>query len=333
MRKIATFVVVAALLWSLWWLGAAFSIRQGLETWIAARQAEGWLAEHSGMESAGYPLRHVTRMAAPALADPETGAAWRAEALVLESPAIWPGEQRLEIEGPQRLSFFDETAVLRAEPFVADLRLAPGTALTVERLRLHAGPWSLAEDGGPLAAASGLELSAVQAEDAPASYALRLAAPDFMPGERLRRLAQAANGLPERFRALRAEARVTFDRPWDRRALEQARPQPVRLVIERAEAEWGELRLAAAGTLDIGEGGLPEGVLTLRAENWREMLAMARGSGALPPALADGAERTLAMLEGLGGTPGKLDLRLNFRGGYVALGPIPLGPAPRLILR
>ena len=63
------------------------------------------------------------------------------------------------------------------------------------------------------------------------------------------------------------------------------------------------------------------------------MLVMAEGAGALSANARDGIERVMGVFAGLSGNSHDLDTQLNFRDGYIALGPIPLGAAPRLILR
>ena len=125
----------------------------------------------------------------------------------------------------------------------------------------------------------------------------------------------------------------TFDRVWDRRALEQRRPQPRALSLDVLDIHWGTLRLRAAGDLTVDDSGLPSGTLTVKAENWRELLKMAGQAGRLPRDALRGAERVLGMLAGLGGNPEDLETQVNIRDGWMALGPLPLGPAPRLILR
>lgn len=88
------------------------------------------------------------------LADPGTGTAWRADWLVLDSPALWPGALTLSFpQTPQRLSYLDRTAAITAQGLQAGLRLAPGTALTLEALELTAGPWQvILADGSAVAA-------------------------------------------------------------------------------------------------------------------------------------------------------------------------------------
>lgn len=334
MRRLISITLFLALAWSAWWWAAGWGLRQSLDAWFAAQGARGWQADYATMTTAGFPSRHVTRIAAPALADPATGAAWSADALILDSRAAWPGHLSLRFpDTAQRLSWFDRTADLTAAGMVADLRLRPGVALQVERLALTAGPWSVIAPDGDVIRADTLALSMQQAEDAPETYALSVSVGALSPGPGLREAARISRSLPPDFGVFKLDARVTFDKPWDRSAIETARPQPREVDLRLAEAAWGELRLMAAGRFSVDDLGRPEGTVTIKAENWREMLAMAEVAGALPPQAAAAALRSLTMLERIGGNPQKLDLQLNLRGGFVALGPLPIGPAPRFILR
>ncbi|MEM7319561.1 MAG: DUF2125 domain-containing protein, partial [Pseudomonadota bacterium] len=155
----------------------------------------------------------------------------------------------------------------------------------------------------------------------------------FAPGETLRAVMGSAPSLPPEFEALELDVTVHFDRPWDRNALEERRPQPRVIDLSSAQVTWGALHLLAAGKLSLDPDGIPNGKIAIKAENWREMLAMAQAAGAVPQQAIDPAERVLGLLAGLGGNPNSLDVQLNFRDGLIALGPLPLGPAPRIFLR
>ncbi len=308
-------------------------MQSNIANWFALQEARGWQADYADLGLGGFPARHVTTIDAPALADPATGTAWQAQRLEIDSRAIWPGHVTLRFaDAPQRLSYFDQTLMLMTQDMAADLRLHPGLALELEHLSLTSGPWSMEEEGEPLARADTLVLSKAQ-QQTPEVYDITLRAQAFAPGERLRRVAEMTQTLPETFDTLELEATITWDKPWDRGAIETARPQPRHVKLRLADAKWGALRLLAAGEFTVDQAGIPDGTITIKAENWREMLAIAREAGVLPEQAYGPAERTLRMLEGLGGNPNALDLRLNLRGGAVALGPIPLGPAPRLVLR
>ena len=85
------------------------------------------------------------------------------------------------------------------------------------------------------------------------------------------------------------------------------------------------------GELDVDAQGIPTGEIAIKAENWRDMIAMANAAGALPDQAVDPVTRALNFLAGLGGNPNALDLQLNFRDGFVALwARLPLGSALRL---
>ncbi|UWQ46661.1 DUF2125 domain-containing protein [Leisingera aquaemixtae] len=331
--RLAKLLMAAVAVWSLYWAAAAWGLRTGIASWFAQQERQGWQAEHSGLETSGYPLRHQTRISRPALADPRTGTAWRADWLELDSPAAWPG--RLELHFPataQRLSYFDRTAVITADGLQASLHLKPGAALELEQLAAVAGSWQIERGGETVLSGAALDLRMVQT-DSPETYRITAGAQEFAPRAAWRRLLAASAPLPERFDTLALEMTVGFDAPWDRSALEQQRPQPRRIDLKLADARWGDLRLKATGALTVDAQGLPAGEIALQAENWRGLVLMAERTGALPPALRGTVERVLGLLAETSGNPRDLDIALGFRDGYVTLGPLPLGHAPRLIIR
>ncbi|MEM1100881.1 MAG: DUF2125 domain-containing protein, partial [Pseudomonadota bacterium] len=77
----------------------------------------------------------------------------------------------------------------------------------------------------------------------------------------------------------------------------------------------------------------PEGRVGLVATNWREILSLGAATGLIPQGVMPTATRTLEALASLSGGPNTIDLPLVFAGGTLSLGPIPLGPAPRIRLR
>ena len=250
-------VSVLLALWSVYWAGAAFGIKHSLSGWFAARENDGWRAEFAEISTSGYPVRHVTRLKSPALADPETGTAWQADWIAFASPAVWPGHMTLQFaETPQRLSYFDQTVALSASGLKADLRLHPGISLQLETMALTAGPWRVTGQAGMEMGATNLVLAMRQGDRAEA-YRFEVEAQDFAPGPEIRQLLARGERLPDGFESLRLEMTVLFDRPWDRRALEDRRPQPARIDLKRADVQWGALRLRATGSVTIAAGVSP----------------------------------------------------------------------------
>ncbi|NVO54347.1 DUF2125 domain-containing protein [Rhodobacteraceae bacterium B1Z28] len=333
MRRLIRVLIFVVVAWSAYWFIAGYGLRNAITAWFDQQQELGWQADFSGVATAGYPTHHMTRLNNPALADPVNGTAWSADWIEFQSPAIWPGRQVLRFaDTAQRLSYFDQTATIQANDLKAELQLQPGVALVLEKMALTAGPWSVTDNTEALAAGDTFGL-VMEQTTIPEAYAITAHLDGFTPGEDLRDLMRSATSLPQAFETLELNMTATFNKPWDRSALEESRPQPVAVDLNLAEIKWGELRLFATGELDVDEQGIPTGEIAVKAENWRDMIAMANAAGALPDQAVDPVTTALNFLAGLGGNPNALDLLLNFRDGFVALGPIPLGPAPRLILR
>lgn len=330
--RLINIVIVLGLVWSGYWYGAGYLLRQGVQGWFTAQQVRGWQADYGDMQTSGYPLRHITTLNGPALADPATGTAWQADWLNLDSPAIWPGRQNLHFANtPQRLSYFDQTAVVTAQDMVARLHLHPGLALALDRMDLTIGPWDIATEGGGMSAGS-LVMSMVQT-DQQETYQFDIDATGFTPSEALKGRLNFNRDPPASFETLTLDMAVRFDRVWDRQALVQQRPQPVSIDLKRAEASWGVLRLLAVGKVDVDASGIPTGVVAIKAKNWRKMLDIAVASGTIPTSALSTMETLLGTLAGLTGNPKTLDIKMTLRGGQISFGLIPLGPAPRLFLR
>jgi hypothetical protein len=98
-------------------------------------------------------------------------------------------------------------------------------------------------------------------------------------------------------------------------------------------AQWGGIDVRAAGALTVAAGGVPTGRITVKITNWRDLLQVAGNAGLFPEPLMPTIERAFEVLAGLSGPPDTLDAPLSFANGIVSFGPIPLGPAPRLVIR
>ncbi|SFR10242.1 DUF2125 domain-containing protein [Poseidonocella sedimentorum] len=331
MRAIVGVVLVGLIAWCGYWVWGARAKSAAVEAWFEARRAEGWQADHAGISVRGFPSRFDTVIDAPLLADPETGLLFSAPEMRLVMLAYRPTHVIALLPETWRIATPQDKIDVTSPDLRASLVLAPGLALEAERITIAGTQLRLAAQSGWQVAAPELSLAAErQAGEGDAQYRIGLAAEDIRLDPAPRSL---RDGLPDSLGALRLDMDAAFDRPWDRRALEDARPQPRLLDIRLARASWGALELAATGEMEIDARGTPDGDLTLQARNWRAMLALAAEAGALPEVLVDQIAGGLGLLAGLSGNPDRLELPLRFDDGQTRLGPITLGPAPRIRLR
>lgn len=338
MRKLSirlfSLAFIAAALWSGYWYVGARATERALTAWLDARRAEGWTAEARSLATSGFPGRFDTDISGLALADPDTEVGWSAPEFQLLSLAykphhliaIWPGEQVVSLP--------DQSVGTIAETLRGSFLLAPKPSLPLNAATIEIAGATFTSTKGWVAALDHGQLALRQTPGAEAanSYDIALSIADLAPSDTfLARLNTAAN-LPETVQNLTLAATVTFDAPWDRYAIERARPQPRQIALDNAEADWGALHFAANGTLEVDTAGSPTGEIAIEASNWRDMIVVAEASGALSAELAGPVTRALEIIAGLNGDPEVLNATLAFRNGLAFLGPVPIGPAPVIAL-
>ncbi len=334
MRILLAIVVAAALGWSLYWLTGARAVEQAARAWVTDRSAEGWVAHAEAIDTRGFPNRFDTSFEGFELADPDTGLAWQAplfQILALSYRprhiiAVWPETQ--SVATPlQRIA-------VTSEDMRASAEIGPGRSFPLDRAVLTFDAMGLSSTAG-WAAAVGSGQMAVRATPAQASvYDLVFEAREVRLPLDWAGLLSRPGLVGEVAEGVSVELQVAFDRPWDLRAVEERRPQPRRIDLRLARAQWGELDLRVAGTLDVDPAGVPEGAITVKATNWREILALAVAGGVVPEPLAGLMENGLGQIAALSGNPSTIDVPLQLADGRVTLaGFVPLGPAPRIVLR
>jgi hypothetical protein len=331
-RALLVAVLVVAGAWSAYWFVGARTLDREVGAWLADRRGEGWVAEATATRVRGFPNRFDLTLSELQLADPETGLAWAApffQVLMLSYRpnhviAVWPEAQTVSTP-------FERIAVT-SDDFRGSLRLDALSSLALEDATFVAEGVALAAETGWEAALGTGRLAMRLVPATEATYEVGVEALDLAPAEAARRAVDRAGALPETVETLRLDAEVAFTAPWDRAAIEVARPQPTAIDLRELRATWGRLDLRATGALAVAPDGVPTGEIAIKAVNWREMLEIGVASGTVPERLAEPIERGLSALAGASGSPDTLDVTLTFRDGRIVYGFVPLGPAPLIRL-
>ena len=332
MRRLLWVCCVLGALWCIWWGIASVVLRTSVDSWLAERRAQGWQAE-AEIVGGGFPTALVANLQDVAFADPRTGVALEASAMHLEARAWWPGYAQLALPAdPITLAAPDGSVDLLMDQGVFELDIAPSALLELSALSWTSGPWGLTQAQDSILSADSLTLS-MDRKDEPATYEFKVGADTLTPGSRLRDKLKLPQDWPLAFETFSADLQVRFDRPWDIRALEDRRPQPRLVDLRKAEAQWGDMQLRLATTLEIDETGQPKGDIRIQARNWRAMLTIAETSGVLPPRLRPQVDSILSSLARATGNPDTLDATLRADRGVLWMGFVPLGPAPSIFLR
>lgn len=332
MKRLLFVIIAAAALYAGYWFIGSNGATAGFERWFEERRAEGWVAEVEDINTRGFPSRFDTTLTNISLADPDTGVAYSAPFLQIFALsykpehliAVWPNAQT--IGSPYG------NAKITSDDMRASLIVKKNASLALEKSNFVAENLSIALDSGEVFGASKALVAVEQTPAVQNSYHFGLELKDvILPQPTGLRLEVGL--LPKALEYARGDVTASFDAPWDLKALQSARPQPRSVDVKLIEAKWGQLELRLAGAFDVDEQGRADGKITIKAQNWRDILALSAASGALPSQLVRPIEQGLSLLSGLSGNRSTLDLPLDLDNGQMKLGPIPLGPAPLFRLR
>ncbi|AJE48373.1 DUF2125 domain-containing protein [Celeribacter indicus] len=333
MRRFLWLIPIAAILYAGYWVIGARGTEKAIESWIAARAAEGWQAEYSDVKTRGFPTRFDTVIREPQLADPRSGVAFSTPRIEILSQSTRPTRFTARAADEARFATPYQRIDVTQTRAEAELFVAAGPSLTLDHSSATLEDLAVTSSlGWGVTLDTGRFVTQRDAAD-PLTHRITLTAHGLEPAEGMMDSLDPEGRLTDRFDTFELDMRTRFDAPWDIHALEGPRPQPTHVDLTGLAAQWGPLKLRLTGAFDVDPRGYPEGTVAVKAENWREMIEIATAMGAIPEQMEKIALRAGGMLAGMSGRKDTIDAELTLRDGMITLGFIPIGPAPRLTIR
>jgi hypothetical protein len=326
MRWLVWAVLIAAAGWSGLWIAGARKLERTVADALARSAPEISAQSHS---VAGFPNRFDLTLTDVRLQDAVGGTSWQAPFVQVFALSYRPWHTILVLPPEQRLTWLDGGLTLRAGKLQASLVLRPASDLALDRLTVVGEGLEIRPDLGVGAMVASVNLGTRPDPGDENAHEIGLAVAGITPDPAALALLPAGTDLPPTTDTLRLDAVVGFSAPLDRFA-PQSRPAVTRLDIRALSFAWGDIVLGGEGSLTPDGGGLAEGRIALRLDNWRKAIEAAVALGALRPEIAPTWAEFARRLAEAGGNPDRLEVPLIFARGRMSLGPIPLGAAPRL---
>jgi len=330
MRTLISILFFATLGWFGYWFVGSTAHEKTATAWLEDRRAKGWVADYTELKVEGFPNRFDTKISDMELVNPRSGWAWSApyfEILSLSYKpnhfiAVWPNEQ--VVSTPH------QKFTITSDDMRGSLVFEPNTTLALDRSTITLKNLKISTSDAQSSTITSAVLASRQSDAKELAYDIAFDANNFVPSEAIKKWLDPKSILPSAFETLAIKTTATFDAPWDRIAVEGAAPNLTSLNVETFDAKWGELQIQATGNVDVDGLGYPTGKLSLRAKNWKDMIALAVSSGTLNASTAQSLETGLGLIALLSGNKNTLDVPLSFSNRVMSIGPIPIGKAPRL---
>ena len=285
------------------------------------------------MARTGFPIRIAAALRDIAIVSPAEQGRLEVPEVTVAAPTYWPGHAKMDVPaGDIAVITPGSIATLPHEGGQAAVVLRPGRELTLQSKRaIIANPHIDLVEGRVLSAR--VVHATLSQQETPAQNQSDFNAFDLAPGSILRQAARLPNSWPVMFDAFHAAGTITMERPIERTATLDNRPQPVALKLETAQALWGEIGMVFSADVTVAQGGIMTGTMSLSAQNWPRMLDFAECAGALTADTHPQIESVLTLLAGVSGGGPMLAAQITVLDGQMSMGCLPLGPAPRLIFR
>ena len=326
MRALLWIVLTAMAVWTgYWWVGAS-QIESGVKAWIA-QQPPG-VVSTSSVDVHGIPNRFDLTLSDLVLADPAQGVQVSSPFLQVYAMAWKPWHVIAALPSGQVITLPDQKVTVGSEKLRASVQVHPSTALTLYELVGEAAAVKLTSDAGWTLGVNSLAVSMAEDVTRVNAYRLGLRVAEIAPDAALLH-ALAATDLPDLVDEVFLDGHAVLTAPLDRNAA-QTKPQLAALEIAATRVTWGALRFSAKGTMTAGADGLAEGEIGLRVEGWKRLPPILVAMGLVKPDVAPTVERMLEIVALQGGDLEVLQIKLICKDGRMVLGPLPLGPAPRM---
>ena len=325
MRRLIWAVLAVSGLWGGYWFVGSTVLERGTRDLLASA-APGVAA--ASVDVAGFPSRFD--MTLTGLRVGEAGAVvWQAPFLQLLTLSYTPWHLVAALPPEQTVTLPDGRVVTATSTKLqASLVVTPTRAVALNRIVVAGDGLALRVDDQPTLSLDSLRF-ATRADPARMdTYEVGLDVKGLRPDPAVF-TARTDHPLPIGDASLHLDAFIGFSAPLDRFAGE-THPVPVLIELKDARLVWGDILVGASGRLTPDAGGLAEGQIDLTLSGWDSAVAVAVAAGLLRPQIAPTFAELARRLADASPTPDRIDLPLVFANGGVRLGPLPLGPAPRL---
>jgi hypothetical protein len=325
MRALLWITTALMLLWSGYWFAGKAAGERGFAAFLQEAPARGLDVSQSGYDIAGFPNRFDLTVNSPVVTDQASRITWEAPFVQVLTLSYKPWHVIAAFAPEQIIRTPAEDISLQSQKLQASVVVAPTSSLSLDRSTFVGNEMRLESSLGWTLAADQIRLATRLDETRSNAHVIGLEMLGLTPDPAL---SSRVPELPPQLAVVRLDATVGLSSPLDRFAA-QLRPEVTTLSLREGLVAWGDMTIFASGDLAV-VNDMPEGRITIRVTGWRSLVSLATGLGLVKPEVAPTALGMMQALATSSGDENVLEMPLVFTDGRMMLGPLPLGPAPRL---
>jgi len=328
MRFLTILVITVSLLYSGYWFVGSRAVQNGTETALNDLRADGWIVEVGDVNTRGFPSRFDTTVSEVFLASPGDGFSYRAPFVQAFALSYAPYEVIAAFPPEQKVRFGLQTIDVLSTDLRASAAVRTSTSAALDNVTLESADLSMVSDFGWDLAAKKVLAAMRQAASGDSTYDVFLDTDDVTLPKAITDAIGGQTPLPPQIASIEVDVQATLDKPIDRFAFEAGAvaPRPVTLKLRRLTADWGTAQLSGSGELSIAADGAPDGRVTLEITSWDQLIGALVALGVVEAGIAPTLQN---MANTLAQGNESLSVPISFQNGFMSVGPLPLGPAPK----
>lgn len=330
MRALLVVVLALGTLWGGYWVVGSISLQTAAEKWLAAQNDSGVEATYTALKVQGFPNRFDMTVTDLHLADPVSGFAWDAAFVQVFSMTWKPWHLIAALPNSQTITVPDGVITVGSTSLKGSLVMVPGAALALDAVVVEGTDVAAVSTVGWVVKAKRAQIATRQDASLANGHEVNLTVTGFVPDPAVMAAMAGKSDLPAVVEVAQIDVVAGFSAPIDRFAGE-TRPALAALKVKQGLVRWGDVELTMTGGLVADAEGFAEGRIDVKLTNWRKVLAPAVAMGLITAEVAPTVENMMALMAQQSGDGAVLELPLVMTAGWMSLGPIPLGPAPRMI--
>jgi hypothetical protein len=330
MRALLVIVLALGTLYSGYWVVGSVALQKAAGGWFATQAENGVEASNSGLNVRGFPNRFDLTVTDLHLADPVTGFAWDAPFVQVFSMSWKPWHVIAALPNSQTITTPDDEVTIGSSALKGSLEMVPAGSLALDAVIVEGTDLVATSSLGWVVKAARAQIATRQDASAANGHEVNVTVTGLIPDPALMAVMDEGSDLPALIETAQVDVVAGFTAPIDRFAGE-SKPQIMAMTLKAGLVRWGDMEMTMKGALMADAGGLADGRIDIKLTNWRKILAPAVAMGLIKPEIAPTVENMMAYMAQQSGNPDVLDLPLVMTAGRMSLGPLPLGPAPRMV--
>ncbi|KJZ19231.1 DUF2125 domain-containing protein [Loktanella sp. S4079] len=329
MRRLTFLVIFLSVAYSIYWFVGHRAVESATQTMITEARQDGWQISYTDLNTTGFPSRFDTTATDITVSPINQQWTWQAPFLQVFALSYQPNRVIAAFPNEQIVEIAGQTIAVSNSSLRASGAVAARTDLAFDNATIEGDALSIASDlGWEISIARAIAAMRMQT-GAENRYDAFFELGDLSLPREVGLQIDPNGQLGTDVSKFVIDSAITFDRPLDRHVLEggAAAAQMTNVTLRNVTLEWGPVVIRAQGGVEIDRQGIPDGRITFRSQQWRDMIDILVGAGVID---ADIAPTVTTIASSMVAGDGSLEMPVVFAGGMMSLGPLPIGPAPRL---